>query len=139
MPARVLLGLIGANIQGSLSPALHEDACAAVGLVGHYHLMDLDLLPGRRLDDLIAAARAAGFAGVNVTYPCKEAVIPLLDAVTDEAREIGAVNTVTFDRDGRATGHNTDRIGFRESFAETFGGLAGKPVVLVGAGGAGRA
>jgi len=76
---RPLFGLIGANILKSLSPALHEDACAAAGLHGHYHLMDLDVLPGRRLDQLLAAARTAGFAGVNVTYPCKEAVLPLLD------------------------------------------------------------
>jgi shikimate dehydrogenase len=138
---RLLLGLIGANIQGSLSPALHEDACAAAGLVGHYHLMDLDRLPGRRLPDLMTAARMAGFAGLNITYPCKEAVIGLLDEVTPEARQIGAVNTVTFDRDGRSTGHNTDRVGFRRSFEETLGRAAveGRTALLVGAGGAGRA
>jgi shikimate dehydrogenase len=138
---RLLVGLIGANIQGSLSPALQEDACAAAGIVGHYHLMDLDRLPGRRLDNLLTAARMAGFAGLNITYPCKEAVIGLLDEVTPEARAIGAVNTVTFDRDGRATGHNTDRIGFRRSFEETFGRAAieGRTALLVGAGGAGRA
>src|SRR6185312_3941001 len=91
---RVLIGLIGANIQGSLSPALQEDACAAAGLRGYYHLMDLDKLPGRRLPDLVSAVRSAGFRGVNVTFPCKEAVIPLLDEVSAEARQIGAVNTV---------------------------------------------
>ena len=138
---RLLVGLIGANIQGSLSPALQEDACAAAGIAGHYHLMDLDQLPGRRLDDLLTAARMAGFAGLNVTYPCKEDVIGLLDDITPEARQIGAVNTVTFDRDGRATGHNTDRTGFRNSFEETLGraAIAGKTALLVGAGGAGRA
>ena len=141
MGKRLLVGLIGANIQGSLSPALQEDACAAAGIVGHYHLMDLDHLPGRRLDDLMTAARMAGFAGLNVTYPCKEAVIGLLDEITPEARQIGAVNTVTFDRDGRATGHNTDRPGFRHSFEESLGRAAieGKTALLVGAGGAGRA
>ena len=91
----MLVGLIGANIQNSLSPALFEDACAAHGIAGHYHLMDLDALPGRSLTDLLAAARIAGFAGVNVTYPCKEAVLPLLDGCRAEARQIGAVNTVT--------------------------------------------
>src|SRR5262245_3531705 len=83
--ARCLVGLIGANIGKSLSPALHEDAFAAVGIRGHYHLMDLDQLPGRRLEALVLAARTAGFAGVNVTYPCKEAVLPLLDEVSAEA------------------------------------------------------
>jgi shikimate dehydrogenase len=138
---RLLVGLIGANIQGSLSPALQEDACVAAGIAGHYHLMDLDRLPGRRLDDLLTAARMAGFAGLNVTYPCKEAVIGLLDEIAPEARQIGAVNTVTFDRAGRATGHNTDRIGFRNSFAEALGRKAidGKIALLIGAGGAGRA
>jgi shikimate dehydrogenase len=138
---RLLVGLIGANIQGSLSPALHEDAFAVAGITGHYHLMDLDHLPGRRLDDLLSAVRTAGFAGVNITYPCKEDALALVDAVSPEASQIGAINTVTFDRDGRATGHNTDRIGFRRSFEETLGRtnvVKGRKVLLVGAGGAGR-
>jgi shikimate dehydrogenase len=136
---RVLIGLIGANIGKSLSPALHEDAFAAAGMRGHYHLMDLDQLPGRRLEDLLLAARMAGFAGVNVTFPCKEAVLPLLDEVSPEARLIGAVNTVTIDRDGRTKGYNTDRIGFRRGFEEMLGRIDGESVLLIGAGGAGRA
>lgn len=138
---RTLVGLIGANIGKSLSPALHEDAFTAAGTRGHYHLMDLDQLPGRRLEDLLLAARTAGFAGVNVTYPCKEAVVPLLDDVAPEARLIGAVNTVTIDRDGRTKGYNTDRIGFRRNFEEGLGRacVEGRTAVLVGAGGAGRA
>jgi shikimate dehydrogenase len=138
---RLLVGLIGANIQGSLSPALHEDALAAVGITGHYHLMDLDRLPGRRLGDLLSATRMAGFSGVNITYPCKEAALALVDALSPEARQVGAINTVTFDRDGWATGHNTDRIGFRSSFEETLGRttVEGRAALLLGAGGAGRA
>ncbi|HYC63277.1 MAG TPA: shikimate dehydrogenase [Reyranellaceae bacterium] len=139
--ARPLVGLIGANIQRSRAPALFEDACAAVGLRGHYHLMDLDLLPGRTAADLLAAARTVGLSGFNVTYPCKEIVLPLLDEVSEEARQIGAVNTVTIGKDGRTTGYNTDRIGFRRSLEETFGreAVEGKTVLMVGAGGAGRA
>src|SRR6185436_14553995 len=139
--SRMLVGLIGANIGQSLSPALHEDAFAALGMVGHYHLMDVDTLPGRRLEDLLAAARTAGFAGVNVTFPFKEAVIPLLDEVSPEAAEIGAVNTVVFDPARRSTGHNTDRSGFRAAFLAAFGADAvrGKAVLQLGAGGAGRA
>lgn len=141
MGKRLLVGLIGANIQGSLSPALHEDAFAAAGITGHYHLMDLDRLPGRRLEDLLTAARTAGFAGVNITYPCKEAAFALVDEVSPDARQIGAINTVIFERDGRMTGHNTDRIGFRRSFEETLGRAAieGGTALLIGAGGAGRA
>jgi shikimate dehydrogenase len=138
---RALVGLIGANIGKSLSPILHEDALAAAGLRGHYHLMDLDLLAGRRLADLLAGARAVGFTGVNVTFPCKEDVVPLLDEVSAEARQIGAVNTVTIAASGRTVGYNTDRTGFRLSFEEGLGreAIAGKTAILVGAGGAGRA
>jgi shikimate dehydrogenase len=137
----VLVGLIGRNILRSLSPALQEDAFAAANLRGYYHLMDLDVLTGRHLPDLIAAIRAAGFAGVNVTYPCKEEVMPLLDEISAEARQIGAVNTITIERSGRTVGHNTDRIGFRRSFEDTFGraAIADQDAALVGAGGAGRA
>lgn len=138
---RVLIGLIGANIMGSLSPALFADAFAAAGIDGFYHLMDVDRLPGRRLTQLLDALKTTGFAGTNITYPFKQDVIPLLDAVDPEAKEVGAVNTVAIAPDGRTTGYNFDRRGWRHSFEETFGRSAaqGATVVLVGAGGAGRA
>ena len=141
MQERMLVGLIGANIQKSLSPALFEEACVARGILGHYHLMDMDQLSGRSLADLLHAARVVGFKGVNITYPCKEAVIPLLDGLSPEARQIGAVNTVAIGTDGRTTGYNTDRIGFRRAFEQQLGAelVAGKAAMLVGAGGAGRA
>ncbi|WP_300299747.1 shikimate dehydrogenase [Ferrovibrio sp.] len=142
MQRRFLVGLIGANIGKSLSPALHEDAFAAAGAQGYYHLMDLQVLQGRAtLESLLVAVRTAGFAGVNVTHPVKEAVLPLLDEVSPEAREIGAVNTVVIGRDGRTAGHNTDRTGFRRAFEEVLGGKAAarQQVLLLGAGGAGRA
>lgn len=137
---RMLVGLLGVDIGGSLAPALHDDAFAAVGMAGHYHLMDARR-PERRLEDLFAAVKLAGFGGVNVTFPFKEAVIPLLDDMSAEAREIGAVNTVVFDESRRATGHNTDRMGFRAAFRAELGedSVRGKPVLLLGAGGAGRA
>lgn len=139
---RLLVGLIGANIGRSLSPALHEDAFAAAGIKGHYHLMDLDVL-GARADPgrLLAAICVTGFAGVNITHPCKEAVLELLDQVSPEAAQIGAANTVVIDGNGRTCGYNTDRIGFRRSFEETLGRavVAGRKAALIGAGGAGRA
>ena len=137
---RSLVGLIGANIMSSLSPALQEDAFAAAGIRGTYHLMDLDRLPGRRLEHLMAAVKAAGFDGINVTFPCKTAVLPLLEEVSADARQIGAVNCVTIANDGRTVGYNTDRIGFRRNFEDGLGRacIEGK-AVLVGAGGAGRA
>ncbi len=141
MSERMLVGLIEINIGQSLAPALHEDAFAAAGMTGHYHLMDADTPRKRTLPDLLGAARLAGFGGVNVTFPFKEAVIALLDEVSPEAKEIGAVNTVVFDATGRTSGHNTDRSGFRAAFLKSFGAEAarGKPVLLLGAGGAGRA
>ena len=137
-----LVGLICANIQRSLSPALHEDAFAAAGIAGHYHLIDLDQLDRRAdLARLLEAIRLLGFAGINVTYPCKESILPLLDDVAADAAEIGAVNTVVIDPAGRTRGHNTDRGGFLAAFESTLGRAAveGQAVLVVGAGGAGRA
>jgi shikimate dehydrogenase len=141
MLRRTLVGLIGSNIQNSLSPALHEDAFEAAGIHGHYHLMDLDVLGKTDLRAMLQSVRRVGFAGVNVTHPYKEAVIPFLDALSSEARQIGAVNTVVIGKDSSTVGHNTDRIGFRRAFIEEFGEkLAERSVVLLlGAGGAGRA
>ena len=138
---RVLVGLIGANIMKSLSPALHADAFVAAGIDGYYHLMDIDHLPGRQLPQLLDAVRTAGFSGTNVTFPFKQDVLALLDEVDREAAQIGAVNTVTIAQDGRTTGYNTDRRGFRRSFEEGLGRASAEraTVVLVGAGGAGRA
>jgi shikimate dehydrogenase len=138
---RILLGLIGANITRSLAPALFADAFASAGIEGFYHLMDVDRLPGRRLPQLLDAIKAAGFVGTNVTYPFKQDVLTLLDTVDPEAAQIGAVNTVTIGPDGRTTGYNTDRRGWRESFAESLGpgSAQGATVVQIGAAGAGRA
>src|SRR5207302_8827514 len=68
MRQRMLLGLIGANIMGSLSPALFADAFAAAGIEGFYHLIDVDRLREERLAKLLDAIKAAGFAGANITY-----------------------------------------------------------------------
>jgi shikimate dehydrogenase len=135
------MGLIGANIMGSLSPALFADAFAAAGIDGFYHLMDVDCLPGRSLAQLFDAIKAAGFAGTNITYPFKQDVMPLLDAIDPQAAQVGAVNTVAIAPDGRTTGYNFDRPGFRRSFEESLGrdSAKGATVVQVGAGGAGRA
>src|SRR5262249_36180615 len=138
---RMLFGLIGANIMGSLSPALFADAFEAAGIDGFYHLMDVDRLAGRQLPQLLEAIKTAGFAGANITYPFKQDIIPLLDLVDPEAAQIGAVNTVAIAPDGRTTGYNFDRSGWRNSFEESLGrtSAAGATVVLIGAGGAGHA
>ena len=138
---QALIGLIGANITKSLAPALHIDAFAAAGITGHYHLMDADHLPGRRLKDLLEAVKTAGFLGVNVTFPFKQEVMSLLDELSPEAKQTGAVNTVTIGKTGHTVGHNTDRSGFRLNFEDGLGRAAAenKTAVLVGAGGAGSA
>lgn len=138
---KVLVGLIGANIMGSLSPALFADAFAAAGIDGFYHLMDVDCLRERRLLQLLDAAKTAGFVGTNITYPFKQDILSLVDAVDPEAAQVGAINTVAIGPDGRTTGYNFDRRGWRRSFEESFGqdGARGATVVQVGAGGAGHA
>jgi len=138
---RILLGLIGANIMGSLSPALFADAFAAAGIDGFYHLMDVDRLPGRTLPQLLDAIKATGFAGANITYPFKQEIITLLDAVDPTTMQTGAINTVLIAPNGHTTGYNFDRPGWRNSFAESFGRDAaeGARVVQIGAGGAGHA
>lgn len=137
---KVLLGLIGAGIGQSLSPAMHEEEGRHHGLHLLYQLIDLDA-PGRAPSDLprlLDAAQALGFAGLNITYPCKQAVIPFLDALSDEARTMNAVNTVVF-RDGRRIGHNTDGSGWRWGFQRALPGADAGVVALLGAGGAGSA
>jgi shikimate dehydrogenase len=114
---------------------------AAHGLPYIYRLIDLENpgLSAERLPELIEMARHFGFAGLNITHPCKQAVIPLLDDLSDDARSIGAVNTVVFNPDGRAIGHNTDWSGFTEGFRRELDDAAREQVVQLGAGGAGAA
>ncbi len=137
---RVLVGLIGRGIQASRTPRMHELEGTRIGLDYTYLLIDFDTL-GLSDDDLstvIDLTEEAGFAGLNVTYPFKQAVIAELGDLAPEAAGIGAVNTVVFER-GRRVGHNTDGWGFAESFREGLAGVDLDEVVQFGAGGAGAA
>ncbi|PIB71337.1 shikimate dehydrogenase [Pseudomonas sp. 2995-3] len=140
MKPRILAGLIGAGIQASRTPALHEQEGDAQGLRYLYQLIDLDALQLNinALPDLLDAAELMRFTGLNITYPCKQAVLALLDELSDEARGIGAVNTVVF-KDGKRIGHNTDCLGFAEGFRRNLHDVARERVVQMGAGGAGAA
>jgi shikimate dehydrogenase len=137
---KLLLGLIGTGIQRSMSPALHEEEGRHHGLRVHYQLLDLDAagVGLEMLPELIRAARVMGFAGLNITFPCKQSVIPLLDALSEEARAIGAVNTVVREGD-RLVGYNTDGSGWSWGFRRALPKADLSRVVLLGAGGAGSA
>nr|WP_172679620.1 shikimate dehydrogenase [Pseudomonas sp. Pf153] len=136
----VLAGLIGAGIQASRTPALHEHEGDAQGMRYLYRLIDLDMLKldSSALPDLLKAAEHMSFTGLNITFPCKQAIIPLLDELSPEARGIGAVNTVVL-KDGKRVGHNTDCLGFAEGFRRGLSDVSRRHVVQMGAGGAGAA
>jgi len=136
----ILLGLIGYGIQASLSPAMHEREAAEQGIRCLYKLIDLQRLGlgAEALAELLTAAERMGFAGLNITFPCKQMVIPLLDELSDDARAVGAVNTVIL-REGRRFGDNTDLFGFVESFRRGLADAKWACVVQMGAGGAGSA
>lgn len=132
--------LIGKGIAASLTPDLHEAEGAALGLSYSYGRFDLSTpaYSDWTLDQTVAEAHAAGYRGVNVTYPFKQAVMGLLDRVSPHASDIGAVNTVVFDG-GTRVGHNTDYLGFHAAFAREMEGIPRDEVLLLGAGGAGCA
>jgi shikimate dehydrogenase len=136
----VLVGLIGSGIEGSRAGRLHEQEGEQQHLRYVYRLIDLDLLGLTLCDlpDLLRAAQRMGFDGLNVTHPCKRAVVSLLDELSTEARALRAVNTIVF-ADGRSSGHNTDWWGFAEAFRRELAGAPLRHVVQLGAGGAGSA
>ncbi len=133
----ILLGLIGAPIAHSASPAMHEVAGRATGFRVHYQLIEVPGADDNVLRALLDGVRLIGFAGVNVTFPYKEAVLPHLDTLDPSAASILAVNSIVC-RGGKLIGYNTDTAGFARAIDEEIAPLTG-PVALVGAGGMGRA
>jgi shikimate dehydrogenase len=136
----VLVGLVGAGIQASRTPKLHEREGAEQGLRYVYKLTDLETLrlDASALREILTAAQRFDFAGLNITHPCKQAVIPLLDELSPDAAALGAVNTVVL-KDGWRVGHNTDWWGFAESFRRELSDVHIDRIVQFGAGGAGAA
>ena len=135
---RILAGLLGAPIAHSASPVMHERAAAALGLRCHYQLIEIVGASPHELKFLLEGVRRLGFAGINVTFPYKEAVIDLLDELSPSAKMIGAVNTVVV-RDGRLIGHNTDTTGFSRAVSGLVTASAHGAVAVIGAGGVGKA
>ncbi len=130
-----ICGIFGYPIEHSLSPLMHNAAFKALDL--DYVYIAVKVAP-EDLAAAIKAIRALDLVGVNITIPHKEAVIPLLDELSPEAKAIGAVNTIV-NCGGRLIGDNTDGKGFIKSLVEENKiRLQGKKVVLLGAGGAGR-
>ena len=139
LPGAVLAGLIGHGIQASRTPRMHMEEGAAVGFPYDYRLIDLPLGMGEiALAQLLNNLEDAGYCGINVTVPYKREILTHLDALSDDARAVGAVNTVLFTKDGRI-GHNTDYWGFAESLRRGLPDAARDHVLLLGAGGAGHA
>jgi len=131
-----LTGLLGHPVAHSKSPQMHNAAFADLGIDCRY--LAFDVAP-ERIGEAGASIRALNMRGVNVTIPHKVAVIPYLDELSEEARLIGAVNTIVL-QDGRLIGHNTDGIGYISALREETGvTVIGKRVLLLGAGGAARA
>jgi len=130
-----IAGVIGWPVTHSLSPVLHGHWLAAYGIDGA-------MIPlAAKTEDfsaIIDGVRRAGFKGVNVTVPHKEAAFALAHKTDDAARMAGAANLLIFQGDGTIEGRNTDSFGLAESLRESVGPLDGKTVVLLGAGGAAR-
>lgn len=135
---RVLLGLIGSPIAHSAAPSMHEAAARAAGFELHYHLIEVAGAGRGDLAAMLDGVRRLGFSGINVTYPYKEAVVPLLDALSPEAAAMGAVNTIVA-RDGKLTGHNTDATGFATAYRALGRQDGDAPVAIIGTGGVGKA
>ncbi len=127
--------LLGHPVAHSLSPAMHNAAFAALRLPHRYEAVDV---APERLADAVAALRADDALGANATIPHKESVARLLDELADEARAIGAVNTIVR-RGSVLAGHNTDGTGFQAAAAEAGLWPTGARVLVLGAGGAARA
>ena len=137
---RYLVGLIGEGITASLTPPMHEAEAAALGLEYEYRIFDLIEL-GRRAEDvgsLLADAQRMGFAAMNITHPCKQLVLDIVDELHRDAAGLGAVNLVVFEGE-RLIGHNTDWMGYRDGLIAGLPGASFERVVQLGCGGAGAA
>lgn len=131
-----LTAIIGDPIEHSVSPQMHNAAYEKLGL--NYCYLPLKVRPSD-LEKVLEGIRMLGFAGVNVTVPHKEAVVPHLDEATKITRLIGAANVI-LNQEGRLVGYNTDGPGFIDSLKEDAGfEVAGKKVVILGAGGGAKA
>lgn len=139
----VLMGLVGEGVLPSLTPLLQMEEGRAQGLNLVDRAIDFDAsgssgFGAEKLADVLDWAERLGFSALNITYPCKQAVIPLLDSLDPVAAAVGAVNTVLFTADGRV-GLNTDTTGFERAFRAELDDVRRGRVIQLAAGGAGAA
>lgn len=130
-----VVGVIGSPVRHSLSPALHNAAFAAAGL--DWRMLAFEVAPGGGAD-AVAAVRTLGIAGLAVTMPHKADVAAAVDELDPAAAALASVNTVVLRDDGSTLGASTDGPGFVDALAAAGWPVAGRRVVLLGAGGAAR-
>lgn len=130
-----LTGLLGSPVAHSISPLMHNEA---------FHLLSLDYaylcfdVTENTLPEAVNGLKACGIRGFNLTMPCKNRVVELLDELSPSAKLIGAVNTVV-NENGRLIGYNTDGVGYMHSVKDAGHDIIGKTMTLMGAGGAATA
>ena len=134
-----IVGLIGWPTGHSVSPRMHNAAFAALDLDWCYVPLPVNTEPSSRIGEAVKGVRALGLRGANVTVPHKQAVMSHLDALTDAAQVIGAVNTIIVQADGSLLGDNTDAPGFIADLRDHGVDTQGKRVLVLGAGGSARA
>lgn len=134
----IKLGLVGKGIAKSQSPDLHERLGAALGLPVRYDLVDSLGVEGFDFASAIKTLRAEGYRGTNVTFPFKEKAAQLADIRSEGVQRVGTANTLLFDADGLRA-ENTDYTGFISAYRHSFGDEPAGDVLLIGAGGVGRA
>jgi shikimate dehydrogenase len=131
-----IVGLFGYPVHHTFSPAMHNAAFTTLGM--DYVYLPFEVRPND-LNQAVSSLIPLGIAGVNVTIPHKERVIPFLDEISEEAALIGSVNTIRV-RDRKLKGFNTDAYGFETALKEEGRmSLASRKIFVMGAGGASRA
>ena len=127
-------GIIGKPLSHSLSPDLHNFWFKKYKLSAHYALIEIEL---NEIEGIIKKIRNNELQGINVTVPYKQAVIPFLDLIVDDAKETLSVNTISLNEEGKVVGNNTDVYGLEQGFINKLSNqnLEQKKVLILGAGG----
>ena len=131
-----LYGLLGSPVSHSLSPFIHNEGFRRLSLNARYLAFRVG---EKELEGTLFALRKMQVGGLNLTMPLKEAVLPLCDSLSKEARLSSSVNTLIFSENGEMTGSSTDGIGFFRALEAENGSTQGKRLCLMGLGGAGKA